>query len=254
MENPKNILITGASSGIGEALAYNYAFKKVDNLFICGRNKERLEQVQKKCEELGTTTHFKILDVADIKATKNWIRSCNRKASLDLVFANAGISRGAKRGKETPEQTYDIFNVNINGVLNTVFPAIEIFRKKGKGQIAITSSIAGYRGLPTAPAYSASKACVKAWGEALRCQLTKENIEVSIICPGFVKSRITDQNTCKMPFFMEAEKAATIISKRLEKNIGLITFPWPMRIAISIIAALPNFMTDYILSKLPEKN
>ena len=254
MQNPKNILITGASSGIGEALAYNYALKKVDNLFICGRNKERLQDVKKKCESLGTKTHAKIIDVSNKEEMEAWIAGIDKKTTLDLVFANAGISRGAKKGNETSQQTYDIFDININGVLNTVFPAIDIFRKNKKGQIAITSSIAGYKGLPTAPAYSASKACVKAWGEALRCQLARENIEVSIICPGFVKSRITDQNTCTMPFFMPAEKAASIISRRLTKNRGLITFPWQMRVAISIISALPNFITDMILSKLPEKS
>ena len=119
--------------------------------------------------------------------------------------------------------------------------------------IAITASIAGYHGLPACPSYSASKACVKAYGEALRLHLLEHNIQVNTICPGFIRSRITDKNTCPMPFFMEAEPAAELIAKRIQKNVGLIVFPWPMRLAVWALSILPNRISDFIYKRLPHK-
>lgn len=253
MKKIKNVLITGASSGIGEALALYYAGHNAENLFLCGRNSERLEAVAQQCRKFGLIVHTEILDVIDKKKTEAWIKKCHKAAPLDLVFANAGVSTGA----ETPQNIYNTFNTNIFGVLNTITPAIEIFQKRKENDspkiIAITASIAGYHGLAGCPSYSASKACVKAYGEALRVRLTPENIQVNIICPGFVRSRITDKNTCPMPFFMEADNAAEIIAQGIEKNTGLIAFPFPMRLAAWFGAILPNCISNLIYSKLPYK-
>lgn len=252
-QNIKNILITGASSGIGEALALYYAQQKNVTLFLCGRNKERLELVKEQCEKLGSEVHTEILDVTDRKKTADWIKKCNKIAPLNLVFANAGVSTGA----ETEENIYNTFNINVFGTLNTITPAIEIYRKRKDTSkpriIAITSSLAGYHGLIGCPSYSASKACTKAYGEAMRLQLAKENIQLNVICPGFVRSRITDQNTCPMPFFMEAENAAEIIAERIDKNVGLIAFPWPMRFVSWLGAILPNCISNFIYAHLPYK-
>jgi short-subunit dehydrogenase len=248
----KNILITGASSGIGEALALHYAEQKDVTLFLCGRNQERLENVVKKCQKQGATVYSEILDVTDKDKVAAWIESCNKKARLHLVFANAGVSTG----EETPENVYNTFNVNIFGVLNTLTPTIEIYKKEDDSEpriVAITASIAGYHGLAGCPSYSASKACVKAYGEALRLRLAKENIQLNVICPGFVRSRITDKNTCPMPFFMEADQAAKIIANRIDKNVGLIAFPWQMRLATWLGSILPNCISEFIYSKLPYK-
>lgn len=248
----KNILITGASSGIGEALAIYFAAHKAENIFICGRNAERLETVSEKCNKLGANVYSRIVDVTDTQALKLWIEEAEKISPLNLVIANAGVATL----EETSENVYKTFNTNIFGVLNTVQPALNLFQKRDNKQpraIAIMSSIAGYHGLAACPSYSASKACVKAYGEALRASLISSGIQVSVICPGFVKSRITDKNTCPMPFFMSAEKAAKIIAKRLERNIGLIAFPWPMRLASWAVSILPNWISTRIYAKLPHK-
>lgn len=250
-EGIKNILITGASSGIGEALAIYYAKQQIQNLFLGGRNAERLEAVAKKCRRDGLNVHTKILDVTDQKQTADWINECEQIAPLHLVFANAGVSTG----EETPENVYNTFNTNIFGVLNTITPTIGIYLKRPTEPkiVAITASIAGYHGLPSCPSYSAAKSCVKAYGEALRPRLAREGIQVNVICPGFVRSRITDKNTCPMPFFMEAEQAAAVIARRIDQNIGLIAFPWPMRFAAWLVSILPNCLSNLIYSRLPYK-
>lgn len=247
----RSVLITGASSGIGAALAKYYSGQDIKDLFLCGRNAKRLEEVARECRHDGINVHTQIIDVTDRKQVDSWIRECEKTAPLNLIFANAGVSTG----EETPENIYNTFQTNIFGVLNTVTPAVEIFKTRAAGKriIAITASIAGYHGLAGCPSYSASKACVKAYGEALRPRLAQENIQLNIICPGFVRSRITDKNTCPMPFFMEADQAAEIIAKRIEKNVGLIAFPWPMRFAAWFGSVLPNVLSNFIYSKLPYK-
>lgn len=247
----KNVLITGASSGIGEALAVHYAKNGAENVFICGRNAERLENVRQRCESFGAKVYAEILNVSEREKVKTWIEKSEQTAPLDIVFANAGVSTG----EETPENIYNTFEINVMGSINTITPAVEIFKNRNDSKpktIVITASIAGYHGLPSCASYSASKACLKAYGEALRGSLAP-HIRVCVVCPGFVKSRITDKNTCPMPFFMQADKAAEIIAQRVEKNVGLIAFPWPMRLAVWGLSILPNCLSDFIYARLPHK-
>lgn len=256
----KSVLITGASSGIGEAFAINLSKKGVEHLFFCGTNLERLEKVRDKCLSLGAkSVSIKQLDVTNRLAVAEWIAACNAEAPLDLVYANAGVATGAEYENSNVFRTFDI---NVGGVINTVLPAIECFLSREninpatgfKGQIAITASMAGYHGLPQCPSYSASKSCVKAWGAGLRGMLAKNKIGVSVICPGFVRSRITDVNTCPMPFFMEADKAAEKIFRGIKRNKGIIAFPWQMRFVCWFMGTLPEWLSGWIYSTLPEKN
>jgi len=251
MTKHANILITGASSGIGEALALYYAAHGAEKLFLSGRNAERLQQVAERCKANGVKVFPCVIDVTDKNAMQSWLEKCQQEADLNIVFANAGVSTG----EETPENIYNTFSTNVMGVLNTITPVIEKYKQRPDSDkiIAITASIAGYHGLCACPSYSATKACVKAYGEALRNALKPNNIQVNVICPGFVKSRITDKNTCPMPFFMSAEKAAEIIATRIDKNVGLIAFPWPMRLATWFLSILPNCLSDFIYEKLPHK-
>ncbi|MFC7050621.1 SDR family NAD(P)-dependent oxidoreductase [Emcibacter nanhaiensis] len=253
MDNPKSILITGASSGIGEALALEYAAPGV-TLFLSGRDPERTTAVAEACREKGAEADSRVIDVSNKDAMAGWIADCHRQRPLDLVIANAGIGLGFHKDVDLEKHTEEIFATNVSGVFHTVHPALELMRQQGGGQIAIMASLAAYHGMPSSPAYSTSKACVKAYGEALRGAYWSEGIEVNVICPGFVESRITRRNKFPMPFFMSAEKAARIIRKALRKNKARITFPWQTRLMFGgAVRLLPASLMDRFLRTLPDK-
>lgn len=252
MQNPKSILITGASSGIGEALARHYAAPGIQ-LSITGRDPERLELVAQDCRAAGAQVVASVLDVQDSEAMGAWIEKIDKESPLDLVIANAGVSAGTGRGGETAEQARLIMSVNVDGVFSTILPAIDRMKSRRKGQVAIMSSLAGFRGFPGAPAYCASKAAVRLWGESLRGELISQGIGVSVICPGFVRSRMTAVNEFPMPFLMDAERAARIIQRGLSRNRPRIAFPLRLYAVVWTLALLPSLIIDPILRRLPQK-
>ena len=252
MKKPTSILITGASSGIGAALAEHYAEPGI-SLFLTGRNAERLTEVKQACEAKGAFVAARALDVSDHLRMTSWIHQIWDTVPLDLAIANAGVGLGNTDGPSLHNIANRTFDINVTGVFNTIHPVIELMRKRGSGQVALVSSMAGYQGLAGSPAYSASKAAVKAYGEALRGLLAPEGINVSVICPGYVRSRIKDRNDCRMPFFMKANKAASVIARGLAKNKGRISFPWPMVIGVRLLMNLPMVLLDLVNRPLGEK-
>ena len=251
-DRPQSILITGASSGIGEALALGYAAPGA-RLALVGRNAERLEGVAAACRTSGAGAVSAVLDVTEHAALESFVTEADRTAPLDLVIANAGISAGTSGTGEDAAQTRAIMAVNVDGVMNTVIAALPHMRRRRHGQIAIVSSLAGFRGFPGAPAYCASKAAVRVWGEALRGHLAPEGIGVTVVCPGFVKSRMTAVNDFRMPFLMEADRAADHIRRGLARNKARIACPWQLAIPLRLLAALPPWLTDPMLRRMPEK-
>lgn len=253
MHAPSSILITGASSGIGEALARRYAIPG-RRLFLGGRDSARLEAVAKACRATGAEVETKVQDVTDRDAMAAWVTACDEAAALDLVIANAGISAGTGASEgETEVQTRRIFAVNLDGVFNTVVPALERMRPRGRGQVALLSSLAAFRGFPGAPAYCASKAAVRVWGESLRPELAQEGIRVSVICPGFVESRMTAVNAFRMPLLMSAGKAAAVVEKGLARNKGRIAFPLRLYAGVLLLTLLPPAWIDRTMARLPKK-
>ena len=248
----RSILITGASSGIGKALAELYAGPEIF-LALTGRNAGRLDQIVETCRQKGAEVDGKIIDVTDRQAMKEWIETIDDTHTLDLVVANAGVSTGTSGETDPAQINQRLKEINIDGVLNTLDPIQPRMIARTSGQIALVSSMAGFRGMPSAPAYAATKAWVKSYGEGLRGRLGRRNVGVSVICPGFVQSRITDLNTFIMPFFMDGAKAAHIIHNGLARNKPLVAFPWPLYMVMWTFGNMPPFLIDWLFKYLPDK-
>lgn len=257
MKSPRTIFITGASSGLGRALALAYAENNT-SLFLTGRDEKRLKQTVELCEEKGATITYHAMDICDAERVAAWINDIAEHSSIDLVIANAGISGGTGgqgvNSGETDTQTKKIFDTNVTGVLNTLLPLIPHMKRRSAGQIALISSLASFRGLPSAPAYSASKAAVRFYGEALRGELADAGIKVTVVCPGYIRTPMTDVNNFPMPMLMDADKAAEIIKRRLKKAPARIAFPFPVYFVIWLLGCLPPCMTDWIFARLPKKS
>lgn len=252
MHNPRSILITGASSGIGAALARRYAGEGVA-LFLGGRHAARLEAVAAACRAKGAAAQTAAVEVTDAAGMQAWINGADDAAPLDLVVANAGVSAGTGGGGEGCEQTRRLFQVNVLGKVNTVMPALTRMRPRRHGQVAIMSSLAGFRGFPGAPAYCGSKAAVRLWGESLRADLAHEGIGVSVLCPGYIDTAMTAGNGFRMPMLMGADRAAERIRRGLAANRARIAFPLPVYLAVRLLAALPPALVDPLLRRLPRK-
>jgi short-subunit dehydrogenase len=248
-ERFQSILITGASSGLGAALALRYARPGV-SLALTGRDPARLAAVSAEAECLGAIVERATIDVTDRSILRSWIEKIDDRIPLDLVIANAGISGGTSGETESEDQARRIVDVNVLGVLNTIYPMIPRMRARRRGSIALMSSLAAFRGLPGAPAYGASKAAVKVLGEALRGALINDGVSVSVICPGFVTTPMTARNRFKMPYLMDAPRAADIIARGLERNSPRIGFPLAMLALVWAVSSLSPRLTDRWLSRL----
>jgi short-subunit dehydrogenase len=251
VRDPRAILITGASGGIGGALARAYAGPGV-LLALTGRSAERLEACAQACRAAGAMIESAALDIADAAALGAWIESIDRAHPLDLVIANAGITGGLAGTfeGETPDDVRRIMGVNFGGVCNTLHPVIPAMRRRGRGQLALMSSLAALRGLPYSPAYCASKAALKAYGEALRAWLRPEGIEVAVVLPGFVDTKLGRHVAGPKPLQMTAERAARIIRRRLSRNDSHIAFPLLLHWGLRIASTLPSALIDSILTSV----
>jgi NAD(P)-dependent dehydrogenase (short-subunit alcohol dehydrogenase family) len=259
---PRSILITGASSGLGAALAAAYAAPGV-TLHLGGRDRGRLGLIVDRCRLLGARASGAAIDVTDAQAMTGWINAADALAPLELVIANAGVSASGMRALASgdgPAVTRQVFRINLDGVLNTVLPALERIRarpvpgKRLRGQIALVGSLAGLRGMPGSPAYSASKAAVRAWGQAMAIRLKSERIGVAVVLPGFVDTPMTRRNPFPMPMLMTPDRAARIIRRRLARGTTRIAFPWPLVFGAWLISVLPGFLADRILARSPVKS
>ena len=234
MWNPGHTLLTGASSGIGAALALALAAPG-RRLTLLGRDAERLAAVAARCLGKGASVETGTADVTDAKAMRALIEAA--PGPIDLAVANAGVS-GSSGG------TRRILAVNLDGLVNTVEPVIARMRAQGFGQIGVMSSLASFKGFPNAPAYCASKAAARLYGEGLRGRLRPHGISVNVICPGFVRTPLTAANPFPMPFLMEPAEAAKRIVKGLEADRARIAFPRRLYWPALWLSLLPPGLTD----------
>ena len=251
---PENIIITGASSGIGKAIALQYAQQGV-TLGLIARNKERLERTAKQCIEKGASVKILISDVSDHENISQWLKEFDSSHPVDLVFSNAGISGGTGETGllESTDNIERIFKTNVIDAIFVGQCLYEEMQKRQKGHIVFTGSIAGFQGWAGAPAYTSSKSALHTYAESLRMLVAKDGIKVSIIAPGFVKSAMTDQNEFPMPFKVGADKAAIIIQKGVQKNRKYIIFPLQMYFISIISRLLPESFLIYLSKKIKGK-
>ncbi len=252
VSTPSVIVVTGASGGIGRALAAAYAAPG-RTLHLFGRDETRLRAAAEDAERAGAVTMTHAVDVTDAAAMEAALTAIDAATPVDLLIANAGISAGTGGIGENAAQTRAIFGVNLSGVLNTVLPLLPAMRARRRGQVAIVSSVAGFRGMAGAPAYCASKAAVRAWGEGLRAEAAADGVSVCVVCPGFVRTAMTGANGFPMPFLMEADRAARIVRRGLARNRGRITFPWQMAVLGWLLRALPDSWLNALARLLPRK-
>lgn len=255
-----SVLITGASSGLGRALALACAGPRI-TLHLAGRDAARLHAAAEACRQRGAAVQERLLDVRDAAATAAWIAGAGR---LDLVVANAGISAGTGEiggaRLEDPAQVRALFGVNLDGLLNTVLPALAAMAAQSpgpdgwRGHIAAVASIAGFVPAPGAPSYCASKAAVDAWTVATAEPAARAGIALSSVCPGYVRTAMTAPNRFPMPGLMDADRAARLILRGLARRRRRIAFPWWLYLAARLAGLLPPWLIGRGLARTPGKH
>ena len=248
---PVSVLITGATGGIGGALAEIYATEGV-TLFLQGRNVERLAEIAARCSARGAKVVTQILDLRDRAALLAWLGHVSGQRALDLVIVNAGVNANIDptTGLEPWLEAEEVINVNLLAAMATVDAVLPAMRQRRSGQIALISSLAGYVGLPLVPAYSASKAALKAYGDALRGALAREGVRLNVVMPGYVESAMCSAMPGPKPFLWSAERAAVAIHAGLAANRARISFPFPLNLGTWWLSVLPAGLAQWILRRM----
>ena len=248
----KHVVITGASTGIGAALARSYAAPQI-RLSLLARDRKRLETVAEDCRARGAHVEPHAGDVSDAEAMESWLAACDSIQPVDLIIANAGIGGAgavAPEFGEPGEVARRIISVNALGVVNCVTPLLPRFVSRRAGHVAILSSLGAGLGLPDCPAYDASKAAIHAYGHALRRLLSQHGVRITVIYPGFVDTPMARSLPFQPPFMWSADRAAAKISRGLARGRREIVFPWQIRIAVRAARVLPLPVVDRVLSWL----
>lgn len=251
-----HVLVTGASSGIGAALAQRYAGPGT-RLTLTGRDRTRLDAVAQACRTRGAETAIAVCDVRDAEAMRSLLADADAQRPVAMVIANAGIGGEqviAGPAGEKAEIARTIFEVNVVGVANTIAPLLPHLVARGQGHIVIMSSLAAFVPLPEAPAYSASKAAVRAYGEALRRLLAPRNVRVSVVCPGFVDTPMSASLRGPRPLLWSAERAAEVIVAGLARGKSEICFPWQLLLIARLSAHLPPILVQRLRQRIRSRS
>jgi short-subunit dehydrogenase len=242
-------IVTGASSGIGAALAKELHGRGMSVGLIARRE----APMQALVQELGDRAAYAIADVVDREGLRTAVKQLEEQlGACSLLIANAGIGgpTSAKRWEpKTADTILRIMDVNYRGVVHAVDAVLPGMLSRGSGQLSVVSSVAGYRGLPMFGGYSSSKAAVTNLFEALRIELEPKGIVVSTIHPGFIETPLVEDNQFSMPFLIQADKAARIMATGLERGRSEINLPWQMATLMGIIKHLPVWLWDWLVSR-----
>jgi short-subunit dehydrogenase len=246
-----HVLLTGASSGIGRALALRYACEGA-RLSLLGRDAGRLDAVAAECRALGAdavATHR--VDVQNRAAMAQVVADALAQAPIDILIANAAVATGLSPGQtlEDPDSARATLAINVGGVYNTIEPALLAMTQRRSGLIAVVGSMAGVRGLPFSPTYCASKAAVHSYAESLRGVVAGQGVDVSLIIPGFVKTPMSQRTKCWQPGLIDAPEAAEIIWRGLERRKATIAFPRYMYYSLRFFTFLPPRLVDWAMTR-----
>jgi short-subunit dehydrogenase len=251
MRSPfRAVIITGASSGLGASLAKAYAGSQVA-LGLLGRDPQRLSATAHACGVKGASVSVAAIDVTDATAMATFLCRFDREHPVDLLIANAGISLGPD--PDSPSEGVDAamrqIRVNLLGAINTIEPLLPEFCLRGRGRIAVVASIAAYRGLPYSPGYCASKAGLRAYAEALRSRLEPRGVGVTMVCPGFFDSPMTDRFEGPTPLRLSRDDAARIVKRGIDRGRRRVAFPWPLVLGLQFCDIVPAIIGDAILRR-----
>jgi short-subunit dehydrogenase len=245
------VVITGASSGIGRALAAEYA-RRGATLGLIARRADLLQQL---AVQLETSTALYPLDVRDAHGLGRAAEDFRtRFGEPDVIIANAGVSAGTStQDGEDGAVFQEILDVNVMGMVNTFQPFLSALRMLGRGTLVGIASVAGFRGLPGSGAYSASKAAAITYLESLRVELHGSGIAVVTICPGYIATPLTEKNPYAMPFIMPVEVAARRMVRAIERRKRFVVIPWQMAIVGAALKLLPRPVYDRLFARAPRK-
>src|SRR5487761_701043 len=242
------VVVTGASSGLGAALAQAYAGPGAV-IGLLGRDRGRLAASAEACEAKGAGTRTAAIDVADAAAMAAWLEQFDRDHPVDLVVANAGISAGPD--PESPSEGVETaarqIRVNLLGAINTIEPLLPALCARGRGRAAVVASIAAYRGLPYSPGYCASKAGLRAYGEALRPRLEPRGVGLTVVCPGFFDSPMTDRFDGGTLALISSGGAPRLVRRGIDRGRRRVAFPWPLVRGLQFCDIAPAAIGDMIL-------
>ncbi|HUN67821.1 MAG TPA: SDR family oxidoreductase [Burkholderiales bacterium] len=247
----RRVFITGASTGIGEALARHYAGADT----AIGLLARRRDLLEKLAASLSGRSAIYPADVTDTPAVAAAAQDfLARYGTPDLVIANAGVSVGT-RGEELQdvEKLRRVLDVNVSGLAATLAAFAPAMRAAGSGTLCGIASVAGFRGLPGAGAYSTSKSAAITWLEALRAELAGSGVSVVTICPGYIDTPMTQVNRYRMPFLLSADDAAKRFARAIEARRRLAVIPWQMAIVSALMRALPGWLYDRLAARAPRK-
>lgn len=238
----QSILITGATSGIGRALAFEMA-KKGYALALTGRRMDELEKIRDEINAMHSPPAIALrpLDVTHYGDVPVAIRElAGALGGIDIIYANAGVALGERVARGDFEKVRQTIEVNLIGAIATLDAGAEYFMKRGKGHLVGVSSVAAFRGMPRSSAYSASKAGLAIYMEAMRAELYGKNIDVTVLYPGYIDTPLNNMLPNR-PFLIPVEKGAAIIAKLIEKKVKSSTVPvYPWNIVGRLLKILPT--------------